>query len=394
MTLAGSKTHIHGVLKSSSEDFIVEEIPLYEPCGEGEHLYLHVQKTNMSHEHLIRHIATYFGVKKRHIGSAGRKDLKAITSQWVSVHLPGQTVAVPDSIDGIKICTHSWHKNKLRAGHLMGNKFTLRLREVLKENFDCLEQRLQALQRNGLPNAFGPQRFGNKNDNQFVGQYIITKEWDKVIAVLLTGTDRHHELADAGKFQNALDAWPFGQPAQRNILEALAREKSAEQACKTIPHTLSKLCVNAFQALIFNEVLKRRVAANSFNTIVEGDLVWKLDGGGRTFEIDLEEVGSPEIVERSMQFLISPSGPLWGSKMRHPSADIERMEQEVLDGFGVTEEHLIGMKKFAEGARRPLCVPLKNTAISLEKECVNVQFDLPAGSYATVVVEALLTGVL
>ncbi|MBT4530258.1 MAG: tRNA pseudouridine(13) synthase TruD [Phycisphaerae bacterium] len=396
MTLVGNNQakQIHGVLKSTPEDFVVDELPLYEPCGVGEHLYLQVTKTNMSHEYLIRNIAKRFGVKKRDIGCAGRKDLKAVTTQMLSLYLPGKSVDVPNAIDGIKVRSFSWHSNKLRLGHLLGNRFSICLREVDSSNFTLIEQRLKSLSETGLPNYFGPQRFGNNNDNHLHGQYFITQEWQQLVDSMLSGKERHHKFAKNGEYKKALDAWQFGQPAQRNILEALIKDKSPEQACKTIPRTLVTLCVNAFQSAIFNEVLQQRVKTGSYNKFIEGDLVWNHEGGGRTFCISSEEVVSADILERSAQCKVSPSGPLWGAKMRLPSEEVLCNEKKVVETFGVTEEHLNAMKKFAQGARRPLCVPVKNTSVKADSDSILLQFDLPAGSYATVVINILLNGVL
>ena len=103
---------MHGVLKSVPSDFAVNELSLYEPTGEGEHLYLTVRKTNTSHEELIRRIAKGFGVKKRDIGVAGRKDLKAVTTQSVSIYLPGQHIEIPKELDSIEILSSTRHSNK------------------------------------------------------------------------------------------------------------------------------------------------------------------------------------------------------------------------------------------------------------------------------------------
>ena len=152
--------------------------------------------------------------------------------------------------------------------------------------------------------------------------------------------------------------------------------------------------MNAFQSSLFNEVLQRRKTAGSWDEIIEGDLVWNHEGGGRTFEIQPDEVESEDIKHRTSLFALSPSGPLWGSKMRLPSGSVLQLEQEVLSSFGVSETHLKQLKKIASGARRPLRVPIVNHAATTnddaDGEYIEVAFELPAGSFATVLVEELL----
>ncbi|MBC8310333.1 MAG: tRNA pseudouridine(13) synthase TruD [Phycisphaerales bacterium] len=396
--LVGNKQEefIHGVLKSTAGDFIVNEIPLYEPCGEGEHLYLSVRKTKMSHEELIRNVAKEFGVSPRDVGSAGRKDLQAVTTQTLSIYLPGKQTIVPESIGSIDILSFSWHTNKLRLGHLKGNSFAIRLREIDLRLFETIEKRLDNLKKTGLPNAFGPQRFGNYGNNHTLGHAILLEDWDSLVLTLLQGNDRHNMFAEKGEYKKSLDAWPFGQPAERNVLQALTQGKTKQQACKTINKHMRTLWVNSFQSAVFNEVLRQRQQNKTWDSIIEGDLVWNHDGGGRTFEVSQEESDSNEIKIRTTSFGVSPSGPLWGSKMRLPSGKVLQMEQSTLASFGVDEEHLTKMKKYAKGARRPLRVQVGNPVASIGTDSngdfVEVVFELPAGSYATVLVEKLLSG--
>ena len=396
--LVGNKQleSIHGVLKSSPHDFIVNETPLYEPCGEGEHLYLSVRKTNMSHEELIRKIAKEFEVSLRDVGAAGRKDLHAITTQLLSIYLPGKEVTVPNKIGSIDVLSSSWHTNKLRLGHLTGNRFSIRLREIDLKLFKTIEERLERLGKTGLPNAFGPQRFGNYENNHKLGLSILLEDWDALIMFLLQGKERHNEFAEEGEYKKALDAWPFGQPAERNVLQALAQERTPQQACKTINKYLRTLWINAFQSFVFNEVLRQRQQDKTWNTVVQGDLVWNHDGGGRTFEVSPEEVKSREILERTALFAISPSGPLWGAKMRLPAGKVLQLEQSILASYGVGDEHLARMKKVAKGARRPLRVKVEKPSALMGSDSngdfIELVFELPAGSYATVAVEHLLSG--
>ena len=123
---------VGGVLKQRDEDFFVEEIPLYEPCGEGEHQYLLVEKQGMSTLDLVRLLAKHFGVRREAIGFAGLKDKRAITRQVISVQTPGKTPEDFPMLDHprARVLWADLHANKLRRGHLAGNRFSIRARGV------------------------------------------------------------------------------------------------------------------------------------------------------------------------------------------------------------------------------------------------------------------------
>jgi len=389
---------IVGTIKNYPEDFVVDEIPLYEPCNEGEHLYISVRKTNMSHDELIRLVAKEFGVHQRAMGCAGRKDLRATTSQVLSVHLPAANPDVPERIGNIVILSSARHTNKLRLGHLVGNRFSIKIRDISSDSFtdntNLIQERLQRLSITGLPNAFGYQRFGNTRNNHEFGLLLVQEHWDRLIELLLSGDDPCHAHARNGDFQRALDAWPFGHPAERAILASLAKGVSSVEACARIAKPLRKLWVNAMQSKIFNTVLESRIEDATWDTLLIGDLVWNHKGGGRTFEALEEEIYSEDLQSRLKSIAISPSGPLWGAKMRKPSGGVLRRELEVLTSFGLDESIMQSMRSYAVGARRPLRVqvgnPQTNAGIDQHGQYVDVQFALPAGSYASVVIEHIL----
>jgi len=387
---------IQGIIKSSPEDFVVEEIPLYAPSGEGEHLYINVRKKNMSHDELVRKIAKEFGVTRRQIGVAGRKDLRAVTTQSVSIHLPKEENDLPESFGSIEVLSSSRHTNKLRLGHLKGNAFVIRLRQVDLQNANMIEDKLKRLEKNGLPNAFGPQRFGNRNNNHRVGLAVTLEDWESVVKELLSGDDRHNAFAAEEEYKKALDSWPFGQPAERNVLELLSKGKSYESACKSIAKPLRKLWVNAFQSSLFNEVLARRVQDQTWDEIIDGDVAWSHGHGGRTFLVPQDEVGSKEILQRTACFEISPTGPLWGAKMQLAFGKAGELERGILQSVGVSDLNLGNLKHLVRGARRPLRVCVENASVASgvdsQGDFIEVAFTLPAGSYATVLIEHLLNG--
>ena len=393
--LIHDKPPVAGCIKVRPEDFVVNELPLYEPCGEGEHLYMCVRKRGMSHETMTRLIADGMGVKPRAIGTAGRKDRIAVTTQLVSVHLPGEPDRIPNiQHEGIEVAWHDRHTNKLRTGHLIGNRFDIRIREIDPMKVTTLQKRLNVLAEQGLPNVFGTQRFGNEQNNHLLGAALVTNQFDKLVDLILAGDEKHHGAARGGDYKKAFDSWPLGNPVQRTVLEALVKGKSAQAACRRISKSMQKLWVNALQSWVFNLTLHRRLREGTWNTLQEGDLAWKHLGGGRTFEATAEDIATEELQHRVASMELSPTGPLWGPKMRMPTGKVLEGELADLEEGGVVDALQQNDRRLAAGARRPLRVPLNNASIGSGVDehggFVRVQFELPAGSYATAVVEEIL----
>jgi len=387
---------ISGTIKNRPEDFVVDELPLYEPCSEGEHLYLCIRKVGITHDLMIRLIAKEFGVKPESIGTAGRKDRNAVTTQLVSIHLPGAADQVPTfSYEGIDVLWHDRHTNKLRTGHLLGNRFDIRIRDIDPIKVTTIQKHLDAMSVQGLPNAFGTQRFGNDENNHILGAALIANNFEKLVDIILSGDNRHHHLAMEGEYKKAFDAWPLGNPVQQNVLEALASGKDFRVACNRIPKSMQKLWVNALQSYIFNQTLRRRQDDGTWNTLLEGDLAWKHDGGGRTFEVTTQDLASMDLQERVERIEVSPTGPLWGPKMRMTTGEVLTAELADLEPFDVKDALQQNDLRLAAGARRPLRVQVKNTAIGSGVDehggFVRVQFELPAGSFATTLIDALIT---
>ena len=358
-----SEHSVAGSIKEHPEDFIVEEIPLYEPSGSGEHVYFSVRKTNLSHDALLYLFARTLNVSTRAIGYAGRKDLYATTTQVLSAHLPFD-VEIPNDLGNVELLWQSRHTNKLRLGHLLGNRFKIRIRGVDTEDVRFIQDRMVRLSTEGMPNAFGPQRFGNRKNNHHLGKALLMEEWDQMIE-LLAGGD-----------------------------EVLAQRVAQRRSRGAIAKPLRKLWVNALQSTIFNCVLEQRIAEATWNTPLIGDLICKHGARGRTFEATAEDIDSVEFQSRVTSIVSSPTGPMWGKKMRKPAGDVFDMELAVLNSFGLTQTLFATTKQYGMGARRPLRVPVDNTEVTVgsdERGCfVLAQFDLPAGSYATTLIESLL----
>src|SRR5690349_866398 len=164
---------IPAVIKQRPEDFYVQEIPLYEPSGEGEHVYAEIQKVGLTTFDAINRIAAAIKVPNRDIGYAGLKDARAITRQIISI--PGATEAAVMNLKfpDLTVLWAARHTNKLRLGHLKANRFAIKIRDVNPTDVVKIRPVLNHLQRRGMPNYFGEQRFGRRNDNDRLGAAYV-----------------------------------------------------------------------------------------------------------------------------------------------------------------------------------------------------------------------------
>lgn len=173
-------TGASATLKRLNEDFIVTELPLQLPCGEGEHIWLDVEKNGANTAFVAQQLAEAAGVQERDVGYAGLKDRHAITRQWFSIYFPsGKSGETPDLTQlqhpEFKVLSQSRNVKKLRPGDLLGNRFRIVLREVTGDR-DAIEANLQAVASTGVPNYFGAQRFGFDGGNVEQGRAMLARE--------------------------------------------------------------------------------------------------------------------------------------------------------------------------------------------------------------------------
>jgi tRNA pseudouridine13 synthase len=325
----------------SIETFVVEEIPAYDPVGAGEHTYLWIEKRGLTTMDAVRKLARLLGVEERDVGYAGLKDRNAVTRQWMSVTRVeperARAVAEPD----LRVLEATRHGNKLRTGHLRGNRFELVV-TVPEGDVEALRARARTLAAGGVPNRYGEQRFGAAGDNAAAGLAILRGE---------------------------------------------RRERD---------HRLRKLLLSAAQSAVFNQALDLRAAAtNGLKTVRAGDVLQKVATGGlfitEDVEVDQRRVDAGEL---------AVTGPLPGGREKEPppGTPARTLEDEAIAATGATREDFERAGRDLPGARRPLLVPLTLGDPAVQPEpagagpndvAVRLRFSLPAGSYATVVVAAL-----
>jgi tRNA pseudouridine13 synthase len=390
---------VGGTIKQRNEDFFVQEVPLYEPSGEGEHVYCEIQKVGLTTFEAVHRVAAALGVHSNDVGYAGLKDARAVTRQIFSVWGTTEEAVMGLHLPGINVLWAARHGNKLRLGHLAGNRFAVKIRGVTPTDVVKLTEPLAALHTRGLPNYFGEQRFGRRGDNDVLGAALVRGDDEEVLAVLLGRPDpevdegQDHQarsLFDRGDLEGSMKAWPRRAGMERRILHRLIKTGRPGAAVRAIDEKLRRLWVSALQSRLFNEVLARRVLADTFDKLLEGDLAYK-HANGACFLVQKAEDERP----RAEAFEVSPSGPLFGYRMSLPEGEPLKIEQEAFAEAGLAAQDFrsraIGKVK---GARRPLRVRPTDTSLAAGVDDhgahITVAFTLPPGSFATVLLGELM----
>lgn len=322
---------IPGRLRVELDDFVVDEIPAYEPSGEGEHLFVRFRKRDLTTPEAVRRMANALGVEPGTSGWAGMKDRHAVTTQWASFQGASSEAAAALELEGIEILEAVAHRHKLRTGHLRGNRFVLRVRDAGPYLGEA-RQVLDRLVESGLPNYFGEQRFGRGGEN-----LPRARQW----------------LVEGGR-------------APRRKLER-------------------KLLVSVLQSWLFNEALADRLRDGLFDRPAAGDLLRKEETGGLFTTDDLDEAA-----RRMADWEISATGPMFGPRMRWPEGEAREREAALLERMGVENDHIARFGRAGEGTRRPYRVRPGRVEVESEGDALRVGFDLPSGSYATAVMREVL----
>lgn len=391
-----------GVIKERAEDFLVEELPLYHPCGEGEHLYLGLQRRHMSHSEMLRRLQRHFGVSESAIGAAGMKDRIAVVQQTVSVHLPGREAPSLDlGTDRLGVLWAVRHANKLRRGHLAGNRFVIRIRRIDPLATPSIWRRLQELRRRGTPNYFGLQRFGYRLNNHLLGAMLLRQEWQGIVAELLGAGGSPYpehqrprrEAFDAGRIEEAAAAWGPNDHCERIAARKLRSGADARRAVLSVGEHVRSFWISALQSAIYNALLDARLESGSVGLLERGDVAMRREGGA-CFVVGEEDLAGGGLDGRLESGEISPTGPLWGGAMLAAEGAPGERERAALASLGI-DPHRLGEYRFGvDGSRRPYRVfpanPELDGGVDEHGAYVRVAFDLPKGAFATVVLRELI----
>lgn len=388
--LTAGVSAIPAAIKRRYEDFRVEEIPAYLPEGAGDHVYFRVEKRGLATLRAVNDVARALGVHPREIGVAGLKDARGVTVQWMSLeHADPQRVAALD-LPRIRVLEVSRHRNKLKIGHLRGNRFVIRLREIDRARLGDVRAVCDVLARRGVPNYFGPQRFGLRGDTWEIGRAVLRGDHQAAVDLVLgragpldTGEVlRARQLYDSGDYAAAARAWPYGFRDNARACREMARTHGRhKRAFFALDERLRGFYVNAFQSWLFNRVLAARVDA--IDRIVDGDLAYKHDNGA-VFRVVDAAAESP----RAAAFEISATGPIFGPRLTRAEGEPGRLEQSILDAEGLDLDAFRALRGVKlHGARRPLRFRPDGLALSDGADehgpFVELAFTLASGCYAT-----------
>jgi tRNA pseudouridine13 synthase len=395
---------IGGRIKERPEDFFVDEQPLYQPAGEGEHVYLFIEKRGLSTLRAARIVARHFGVHVSAVGFAGLKDKRAVTRQVFSVHVPGKK---PEDFPMLQhehmgVLWVDLHHNKLRRGHLLGNRFSIKIRGVDMSKAPAALRVLSRLERSGVPNVIGEQRFGYLRRNHLVGRGLILGDHGAVLRALLDPDESAADTqaparraAAAGEYAAAMELFGKEMRTERRVVGELMRGASPSRAVHAIERSEAEFFLTAFQSAVFNRVLAGRMASGTMGELMEGDVAFKHDNRA-CFDVRAEDLG-PELRARLERIEVSPSGPMWGAGMKRAGAGVGAAEEAALAESGVGVEALRAFEERRRGRltgeRKPLRVPVMDAivegGVDEHGHYVRVAFDLPRGAFATSVIREI-----
>lgn len=320
-------------IRVEPEDFVVEEEALYPPIGEGNHTHLWIEKRLRTTDGVARELAQAARVPAREVGYAGRKDRVAVTRQWFSVPELDPAAARSLELRGARVLDAVRHPHRLRVGQLRSNRFRLRVRDVDRAAAEAAGKRLDEMARHGMPNRFGQQRFGRDGANAERGAEILRR--------------------------------PSFHGDRRDAL----------------------LMVSALQSAVFNQVLDER--AGRLGRLLDGDVVVVHATGGHFVVRDLRADQS-----RAESFEVSPTGPIFGTKMLRPRGEAAALEAAVMERFGLPPLAALevprGLRVY--GDRRSLRIRITDVRHEWSDGSLLLELTLPSGSFATVLVEELFPG--
>ncbi|MBE3097159.1 MAG: tRNA pseudouridine(13) synthase TruD [Planctomycetes bacterium] len=269
-----------GRIKVHPADFVVTEIPLYQPCGQGDHVYLYIEKQGLGSLEAADRIGRALGRPRAAVGIAGLKDAQAVTRQWMSLERVDAERAAKLHLPNIKILTVARHRNKLKIGHLAGNRFEVRVRGCRPGACERAERILAVLAARGVPNRFDYQRFGRRGDNHLLGRALVLGQYEEFCNQFLGRPSPRNDsprlvharqLYDAGSWHEAAGLFSGSLDHQR-VLATLVRTRDPVRAAAALPKQLARLLVGALQSDIFNAILERRL--DSLDRVEAGDLAY------------------------------------------------------------------------------------------------------------------------
>ena len=410
---------IGGTIRNRYEDFYVEEIPIESliPSGDGPNVWIWIEKLGRTTLDVLLDISRDLHISRKRMGFAGMKDKRAITRQWICISNMDSEAQLEEvkALNG-KIYNTNFLKiirgrKKLRMGQLAGNKFKILIKDIdsrfsNEEASEIARNVLKQLEKTGVPNYFGWQRFGKPRTNtHLVGKALVDNDLEEAVRLYIgqpyDGESEIVKLArqsyDDGEIEKSFELMPTGMRYERMMLKVLLKEKkkkakeslddgSYKKALFSLPKPLQRMFVHAYQSYLFNKVVTNRVAMG-IDKYIEGDIV--IDN-----EEHLLHDKSPEELENMINnFEANPTSPLFGTKVPFASGDVGDMEKKVLADENLRKEDFECPKTprlGSHGLRRSMRFKVWDTNAIATDDGVLTEFSINKGSYATAVLREIM----
>jgi tRNA pseudouridine13 synthase len=404
---------IGGTIRNRYEDFYVEEIPEITPSGEGPNAWIWIEKVGRTTLDVLLDISRDLHISRKRMGFAGMKDKKAITRQWICISNMDreeqfkEVLDIKDNVYNTEFLKVVRGRKKLRMGQLLGNKFKILIKDVengdIEKSSEIANNILKNLEKTGVPNYFGWQRFGKPRTNtHLVGKALVANDLKEAVRLYI-GNPYEEEpdevkiarsLYDDGDIEKSYEAMPTGMRYERMMLRKLLKEEkkgelddeSYKKTIYSLPKPLQRMFVHAYQSYLFNKAVSKRVAMG-IDKYIEGDIV-----------IDREEHllhgKSPEELQKMIDnFEANPTSPLYGTKVPLATGDVGKMEKEVLINKHLKKEDFEcpKMPKLgSHGLRRSMRFKVWDTKAIATDDGVLLEFSISKGSYATSVLREIM----
>ena len=434
---------IGGTIRNRWEDFYVEEIPEVIPDGEGPNIYIWIEKLGRTTLDVLLDIARDLHIDRKRMGFAGMKDKKAITRQWICIANMDseeqfkQVESLAGTIHNTEFLEVVRGRKKLRMGQLKGNKFRILVKDIEGMDSDDEEIRkaaiedaakradaiLKTLEKTGVPNYFGWQRFGKPRTNtHLVGEALIQNDLKEAVRRYIgnpspeEGEDaqKARQAYDDGNLEESLELMHPGMRYEKMMLKVLIKEeqrairkiaekegispeevdkskvelsdKAYKNAIHALPKPLQRMFVHAYQSFLFNAAVSERVAMG-MGKYIEGDIV--IDKEERI----VRDKSNEEFQEMVSSFEINQTCPLYGTKVPFAGGEVGKMEEEILTSYGLTREDFEVPKMprlGSHGLRRAMRFQVWDASAEATEDGVMCEFSIDKGSYATAVLREVM----
>ena len=412
---------IGGTIRNRWEDFYVEEIPEMLPDGEGPNIWIWIEKLGRSTLDVLLDISRDLHISRKRTGFAGMKDKNAITRQWICISNMEseeqfkEVEALAGAIKNTEFLEITRGRKKLRMGQLKGNKFRILIKDVEgMENFDTpleayddaakrAEKILKKLEKTGVPNYFGWQRFGKpRTTTHLVGEALVRNDLCEAVRRYIGNptseesedSQKARQAYDDGDLEKSLELMGKGMRYEKMIVRQLIKDskkgelddKAYMNAIHALPKPLQRMFVHAYQSYLFNDVVSRRVEMG-INKYIEGDIIIDND------ENIVRDKTSDEYQEMIDNFEVNPTVPLFGTKVPFAGGEVGEMEKSVLESYGLEKSDFEVPKMprlGSHGLRRALRFQIWDASAKATDEGVLAEFSINKGSYATAVLREVM----